>query len=497
MNRLRHRDLLLTLKYSTIEACFSVPMLNLTMPNFAFVIAFAVSVLGWRPQAIGLAAALPHLCNFAQPAVTAVLQRAFSTYQIMCLSFIFSALPWGLVSFLPWLSSGQDLVFGGLLLVATLANSIGSVTWSTAIAEVVPERISGRYFGRRNLLFGAWTLLVVMFAGHMADRGGRSLATFGWIFAAAGASRLVGLFFLTRMKFPASVTARTSRVLALDDLRAVSRDTNYLWLIAFIGLWGLLLNVGMPFYTMFLMEGPGLSVGDVVKLTTTGSLGGILTLKGWGMLADRFGSKPVLMVAATVWSLVALAAWSLAGPTWKLHLHASYFVIGATTAGLQLCQFNLMVKLVPAERRAAYVSTFFALTSLLTALGPALGGWLLGRIPDHLGEFLGQPIRDFHVVFGLSLLGCLLVTNLLHRVREPAEQPVGEVWRTMRTMRSFNPMLALATMGALLITPSGLLGLARRSVRTVKRQVKVLSDVGEELVEGGHEALKAPFTRRD
>ncbi len=497
MNRLRHRDLLLTLKYSTIEACFSVPMLNLTMPNFAFVIAFAVSVLGWRPQAIGLAAALPHLCNFAQPVVTAALQRAFSTYQVMCLSFIFSALPWGLVSFLPWLGSGQDLAFGALLFVATLANSIGSVTWSTAIAEVVPERISGRYFGRRNLLFGAWTLLVVMFAGHMADRGGRSLATFGSIFAAAGASRLVGLFFLTRMKFPASVTTRTASVLALDDLRAVSRDTNYLRLIAFIGLWGLLLNVGMPFYTMFLMEGPGLSVGDVVKLTTAGSLGGILTLKGWGMLADRFGSKPVLLVAATVWSLVGLAAWSLAGPTWKLHLYASYFVVGATTAGLQLCQFNLMVKLVPAERRAAYVSTFFALTSLLTALGPALGGWLLGRLPDHLGEFLGQPIRDFHVVFALSLLGCLLVTNLLHRVREPAEQPVGEVWRTMRTMRSFNPMLALATMGALLITPSGLLGLARRSVRTVKRQVKVLSDVGEELVEGGHEVLKAPFTRRD
>ena len=497
MNRLGHRDLLLTLKYSTIEACFSVPMLNLTMPSFTFVIAFAVSVLGWPPEAIGFAAALPHLCNFVQPVVTALLQRAFSLHQIMCLSFIFSALPWGLVSALPWLKSGRDLAFGGLMVVATMANSLGSVSWSAAISEVVPERISGKYFGRRNLLFGTWTLLVVLFAGYMADRGGRSLITFGWIFAAAGASRLIGLFFLVRMKFPASVMTRTSRTLNLADLQAVFRDTNYLWLIVFIGLWGLLLNMGMPFYTMFLMDGLGFSVGDVVKLTTVGSLGGILTLKAWGLLSDRFGSKPVLIVAATVWSLVALAAWSLAGPTWKLHLYASYFIVGGTTAGLQLCQFNLMVKLVPAERRAAYVSTFFALTSLLTALGPAIGGWMLGRLPDQLGVFLGQPIRDFHVVFGLSLLGCLLITNVLHRVREPAEQPVGQVWRTMRTMRSFNPMLALATMGELLITPSGLTGLARHSVRTVKRQVKVLSDVGGELVEGGHDALKAPFERRD
>src|SRR5687768_7911415 len=43
----RRRDLLLSLKYSTIEACFSVPMLNLTMPNLPFVIAFVVAALHW------------------------------------------------------------------------------------------------------------------------------------------------------------------------------------------------------------------------------------------------------------------------------------------------------------------------------------------------------------------------------------------------------------------------------------------------------------------
>jgi hypothetical protein len=53
MDRLRHRDLLLSLKYSTIEACFSVPMLNLTLPSFPFVLAFAVKGLGWEAGAVG------------------------------------------------------------------------------------------------------------------------------------------------------------------------------------------------------------------------------------------------------------------------------------------------------------------------------------------------------------------------------------------------------------------------------------------------------------
>jgi MFS family permease len=224
-------------------------------------------------------------------------------------------------------------------------------------------------------------------------------------------------------------------------------------------------------------------------LTTVASLGGLATLKGWGLLTDRFGSKPVMYVCATVWSLVALASWALAGPAWHLHLYLNYFIVGGATAGLQLCQFNLMVKLVPSERRAAYVSTFFALTSLLTAIGPILGGWLLERLPSHMGVFLGQPIRNFHVVFSLSMLGCLLVTNILHRVNETAAHPVEAVWQTMRTMRTFNPMLAVATVGQLLLTPRGLLGLANHSVRTVRRQVKVLSGVGEDLVEGGQEIL--------
>src|SRR3954454_12240657 len=101
MDRLRHRDQLLSLKYSTIEACFSVPMLNLTLPNFPFVVAFAVKALGWRSGAVGLMAALPHVCNFMQPLLLPGLARYFSSSELLLLSFTFSALPWGLAGVLP------------------------------------------------------------------------------------------------------------------------------------------------------------------------------------------------------------------------------------------------------------------------------------------------------------------------------------------------------------------------------------------------------------
>jgi hypothetical protein len=59
----------------------------------------------------------------------------------------------------------------------------------------------------------------------------------------------------------------------------------------------------------------------------------------------------------------------------------------------------------------------------------------------------------------------------------------------MATMRTFNPMLSVLAVGELLLTPRGLFALGRRSFRTVRQQVKILEDVGEELVHGGREVL--------
>ena len=58
-----------------------------------------------------------------------------------------------------------------ILGVATLSNSLGGVSWSAAIGELVPARISARFFSRRNLAFGFWTLLTVSIASQIAALG--------------------------------------------------------------------------------------------------------------------------------------------------------------------------------------------------------------------------------------------------------------------------------------------------------------------------------------
>lgn len=497
MSTLRHRELVLSLKHSTVEACFSVPMLNLTMPNLPFLLAYLTAVLHWPAWAIGLAAALPHICNAVQPPISRGMERRWSLHTIMRWSFVLSAGPWffvGLCAKLP--GAVGHALFASLLTVATLANSISSVAWSASIAQIVPPRISGRYFGRRNLAYGAWTLIAVLAAGKIVDLAENSALAFTLIFAVAGLARLSGLFFLGKMKFPPAIYEKKNEAFAFSEVLVPLRDRNYRYYMLFVGMWGLFLNMGLPFYTVFLLRSLDFNVGHTVLFATLGTLGGIITLRSWGLLSDRFGNKPVQYVCSYAWIVAGLVGWLAASPALNNHLYLVYLVVGGATAGFQLTQFNLMLRLTPQGMGSLYVAVFLAVTSALTALGPVLGGALLAVTPDQLGVFLGQPVYKYHLLFLVSFAGCLVSMQFLGVAHEPASHGVQTVWRSMWRMRSFNPLLAMTNAATYLLTPRGIVSLGQSSVRTLRREVKRVIGVGEELVEGGQNLLKPGPDRR-
>ena len=491
VNTLRKRELLLSLKHGTIESCFSVPMLTLTMGNMPFLIGFAVKALGWSDRGVGLLAAMPFLCLFLQPPITLLLQRRWSLHDIMFVAFLVNALPWMLTLTFPWLGAEKHVIFAAVVFVSNLGNAVCGVAWSASISELVPLNIRGRYFGTRNLMFGFWSLLAVLAAGLLAERFGNALWIFGIIFSVAACSRLIGLFFLTRMKFPARVMEPQPQRAPLDTFTAVFRDRNFTRLLLFTGLFGFFFNAGQPFYSVFVLKGLPLTLGDLAVLTTIQTLGLLTALRTWGVLVDRFGNKPVMLTSALLWLTCAGASWLLATPAHHAHLYATYFVTGFMLAGFQnVGQFNLMIKMVPAENRAHYLSVYFSFTNLLVALGPLTGGLVLRALPERLGTLFGQPFTRYHLVIVASIACALLTLLILRAVREPAAKSMRDLVNVMWHMREFNPMLAATTVAQYAFTPRGLGRIARGSLRTWKRHTGVIGDVGEELVEGGRRVLK-------
>jgi len=497
MNILRKRELLLSLKYCTIEACFSVPMLNLTLGNMPFLIGFAVKALGWSDSAIGLLAATPFFCLFVQPPITIFLQRYFSLYQIMAATFVINALPWLLTLTFPWLGDAKHALFAGIVFLSNLGNAVCGVAWSASVSELVPLNIRGRYFGARNMMFGFWALVTMLAAGQIAEHFGNKLWIFGVIFTVAALSRLIGLFFLTRMKFPPPVMQRQPQSAPLNTFTAVFRDRNFVRLLLFTGLFGLFFNAGQPFYSVFVLRGLPFSLGDLVVLTTIQTIGTLVALRSWGAMVDRFGNKPVMLTTALIWLTIAGFSWLLASPAHYQYLYVTYFITGFMLGGFQqVGQFNLMIKMVPAENRAHYLSVYFSFTNLLVALGPILGGLALRQLPDVVARPFGHTLTNYHVMIGSSIVLCLLTLLLLGKVREPAAKSIRDLVNVMWHMREFNPMLAATTMAQYMFTPRGLHKLARESLRTLRRHGGVMSDVGEELMDEGLRVFRSTVRKR-
>ena len=107
--------------------------------------------------------------------------------------------------------------------------------------------------------------MVVLAAGRIVDHYGNSFTVFGSIFSAAAGARMIGLYFLTRMSFPVSVTERRPQASPLSTFTAVFKDSNFVRLLLFTGLFGMCLYLGWPFYSVYVLKELPMTMGDLRK----------------------------------------------------------------------------------------------------------------------------------------------------------------------------------------------------------------------------------------
>ncbi len=496
MGRLPHRQLLLSLKYATIEASFSVPMLQLTLGHMPFTIGFAVAALGWGAAGAGFLAATYFASSVIQVPISFVLQRRFSLRTITRAMFVVNAAPWFLVVLLPHLGSEErDLLFGAIVSVSALGNAVCAVAWSASMSDLVPLPVRGRYFGRRNMIYGFWTLVVLLAVGRIADWTHNSLSVLAVVFAVAAVARLIGLHFFSRMTFPAAATTPRHEPAELRGFLEPLTDRNYLRFLAFNGAFGLFLFMGMPFYNVFVLRELSFSLGDLTVMTTIANLAGLVSVNTWAPLTDRFGVRPVMAWSIALWTAVASLLWLFTGPSLRLLAYPSFLVYGFMWTLFQLLQFTFMLKMAPPGKRTYYISTYYAVTFFLTALGPFAGGWLLKSLPDSLGRLLGQPLTRYHVVLVGSPLLCLATLLILRRVNEPQAGSVREMVRHMRSRSEINPLLMMVSVAQELFGGRALETILRESRRAWRKQTNVLAGVGEELAQESWRALRRPFRR--
>jgi MFS family permease len=334
-----------------------------------------------------------------------------------------SRLAWAPMIVVPFLDVAHETALAMLFVVALvsaiahvfLQNSAGS--W---LGGIVPPAIRGRFFAGRSrigtaaMALGALAAALLLDRESDATRDGPALAMLAALACAVG---LVSVLLMRRMPEPAPHANDAERA----SLLATARDRRLRPLLVYQLVLGAAISPGTAFFSLWVLDRLALPylalAGHAFVIAVTRALAAPL----WGRAVDRFGARPVLVVATLGVSAMPLL-WmaSSRGFVWPLVLDA--MISGALWGGQQIAMFDLPLRASdPRARPQALAAVAMAL-----GLGWLGGSWLFGATASGLAGVVDEPLR---VVFLMSAIGRASCAFLALRVTDDRAQPVRSLVR--------------------------------------------------------------------
>jgi len=318
------------------------------------------------------------------------------------------------------------VVFIGFGASWTLMNMSASGWWSW-VADLFPDRIRATFFGRRSAVinsvyvvwfFTATLLLDVLSADNI-------FMIYGVIFLVASVTGVADILIhiaIPEPRMPAPKPVQWAEV--VEPLR----NRNFVGFSLAIGLSIFSINVFSPFSAPFItsqvIHAPNTWLGIMFVMSQLAWVG---VIGPWGIVMDRFGRKPVVILGA-------LSSLSWIGYFFLTRGNYAYVLPAiAITGGLLAPCFwegvnQMMLTLTPSHNRISYVSWYTVIVGVVSAGGAYLGG----RLDDLLAPidipFIGRlHLHSIHLVLVVSLLLVGVSILVLSRIKEGSERPVSFV----------------------------------------------------------------------
>jgi MFS family permease len=287
---------------STADGILAMPIATMSLPVNLFLTALVTRTFPLPTSTIGLLTAVPFMANFIHVFAMPLLSRWRPPKTLTVVSATLHLVSWlALGVLLMWLPRDDPARAGrwliGWFFVSSLFSAIMGVTWNSWVQEWVPTRLRGKYFGRRNRLLQVAGLLFLLVAGWIIGRWNYAVPVFQAIIVGAGILRVFSLRCEWASPTHALRPAAAPKLTVRAQLGVLMKSTSFLVFIAFGSMWSFAANCFGPFYQVFMFDHARFSAFEVGVTATLSQLGGALSLPAWGLLLDRYGNKPVMIVS--------------------------------------------------------------------------------------------------------------------------------------------------------------------------------------------------------
>jgi MFS family permease len=356
-----------------------------------------------------------------------------------------------------------------LLLVFIALGTIAASVYDCALTAMATDRVrgadQGRYFGIRMRWSSGMGVLAGILAGvgldavegaGMLPANARSIALLAGMLPAAFAILALRRFDamphiaderlpaptptgaaeiservqrLTTGSFPV-IRARGSRSLRrFFERRAENRPLRAL--LGFAVIWGFATGLLARHLDAFAMSVLGYSVGTLTVIAGLIAGAGAVGAKTWGRLGDRYGAKPILVLATFVIALNPLW-YAMSTKSYAWPYVAGQILAGAANAGwvIGIPLLLLNAPLRRAGEKMRMFALFHATAGLAAGVGPMVGGWMLTLLAP-IGEHTAYVLL-FAFSSVLRLGAVWMLVRLPDTERGGARHLMKVMWRRMR-----------------------------------------------------------------
>ena len=352
------------------DALFSgvpVAVLLQYLPLFAVAYGANNAEVGFMAAGAGLGAAVA----FLPGAWLSGLWARRKTFVVLT-SGLLSRAPFLGFVLLPFVADG-DAALRIVILLAVLQAfflSLGIPAWTSLAADIVPLSIRGRYFARREFIFGASGLVAAPAAGVMVVVWGKPE---GWqaVWLLALTAGMFSTWCFNRI--PEEPRPRPAEVAPAGQTwhAAILRDANFLIFGGTVFLWNISLYAAGPFFNVYLVKNLDASEVWVGGLAAVASAFGLVGQAMFGRLLDARGSRWLMAVCGLFIPFLPWAWYFVDAPWQIIFINA---VAGVAWAGYILGSFNFLLIVSPPDQRRYYAAAYHTLVFLSTAAGPLIGG---------------------------------------------------------------------------------------------------------------------------
>ena len=290
--------------------------------------------------------------------------------------------------------------------------ALGNTGWFPLLQDIVPRRITGRFFANLRTLWQTSSLitmlLIALLLGTRPDWW-----KFEIIFAAAFiafAIRVLTILPMTESPLNSDNFPKTSM---WARFREVFSDPQLCRLVFYISTYMFAAIMAEPFKIKFLRD-LGYSYGFILVASAMGNLSAIISLRFWGKLADRFGNHSIFTISHLAVPLFTVPWIFVAkGNASAVLAMALFFMVSVFNSGNGIAQTRYLLHAVSTEKQNQ-INVINVIISIAIGIAPVIAGVLLKLTEDFSVTIAGKTFNNYHGLFILSSI-LFIIPHILRR----------------------------------------------------------------------------------